>query len=460
MASIYLAALFIGLAMGALFTGVLLGRLAAGRTELERRLRDLSVLHEASSTLSASFDLTEVLDSILDIMRRNFGFQHMGVRLLNERGQLEVRAAIGLDTDYAEATKLVPTRYTMFGRAFLDAKPVVVRDTTKMPHSPYFEMLSMALPVKAMVHVPMIHEGKPIGVLMFYSTRGPEKFGEQFVSLLQALANQMALSVVNARLYSQVHNASVVMEERVRQRTAELEAANKRLLELDRVKSEFLSNVSHELRTPLTSIKSFSEIFLRYDVDDRDKRRKFAEIIHDEADRLTRMINDLLDYSKIEAGKLDVELVPVPLEEVVEKATQATRALFDKNSVKLVVNVERSLPPALADFDRLMQVMTNLLGNASKFSPFGSKVLIRARRRGGFAVISVTDEGPGIDQSKLREIFDRFKQLRDPQKHQSLGTGLGLSICRDIVERLGGYIWVESPPGKGATFTFTVPLAG
>ncbi|TLN12203.1 GAF domain-containing protein, partial [bacterium] len=440
MTTLYIIALLIGLGMGALAAAILMARLAAGRAELERRLRDLSVLHEASSILAASLDLDKLLESNLNLIKREFGFQHLSVRLLNERGQLEIRASIGIDRDYIEATRIIPTRGTMFGRAFLDAKPVVVRNASEAPQSTHFDLLKKYVNATALVHIPMVHEDKPIGVLAAYSTRGPERFTDQFVALLQAIANQLALAVVNANLYNQVKTANIVMEERVRQRTAELLAANERLREIDRLKSEFLSNVSHELRTPLTSIQSFSEIFLRYEIDDPVKRKRFAEVINDEAQRLTRMINDLLDLSKIEAGRLEVSLEPVDLVSLMEKTLVSTEALFKKNKLTVNSSLERNMPPVLADADRLTQVINNLLGNAAKFAPERSEVTVRTRRRGRFAIVSVTDQGPGIDPRKATDIFDRYTQIRDPRKNQSLGTGLGLSIARDLVERLGGYI--------------------
>jgi signal transduction histidine kinase len=171
------------------------------------------------------------------------------------------------------------------------------------------------------------------------------------------------------------------------------------------------------------------------------------------------MINDLLDLSKIEAGKLEVNLQPVDLVKLIEKSLTSTEALFSKSSLSIERQFDRNMPMVFADPDRLMQVINNLLGNAAKFAPDGSTITVRARWRGRFAIVSVTDQGPGIDPRKVKEIFDRYTQLRDPRKHQSLGTGLGLSISRDLVERLGGYIWVESSPGRGATFSFTVPLA-
>jgi signal transduction histidine kinase len=248
------------------------------------------------------------------------------------------------------------------------------------------------------------------------------------------------------------------MEEKVTRRTVELEKANARLLELDRIKSDFLSTVSHELRTPLTSIRSFSEILLRYDVDDAEKRRKFVGIINDEAERLTRMINDLLDLSKIEAGRLELFPEPLELEPVFARSVSTTQPLFAEKGVNVVSRVEALLPPVFADADRLHQVLTNLLANAVKFSPGGGTVRLSGIKREDFALISVTDEGPGIPPDRLEQIFERFHQVRDPQKSHPLGTGLGLTISREIVSKMGGDIWVESELGDGAVFFFTVPL--
>jgi signal transduction histidine kinase len=284
-------------------------------------------------------------------------------------------------------------------------------------------------------------------------------FTDEFVELFAALANQLAMAAVNAQLYAEVQAYSHAMEEKVTRRTAELEKANARLRELDRIKSDFLSTVSHELRTPLTSIRSFSEILLRYDVDDAEKRQKFVSIIHNEAERLTRMINDLLDLSKIEAGRLELHLEPLELEPVFSRALGATHPLFAEKSIKASGEVAAGLPPVYADADWLHQVLANLLSNAVKFSPEGGSIRISGRQNKGFALISVADEGPGIPPDLLEQVFERFQQARDPQKSHPLGTGLGLTISREIVERMGGKIWVESTPDAGAVFSFTVPLS-
>jgi len=433
--------------------------LVESQDALERRLRELVVLHEASRALSRSLDLDTLLQEVLLLIKREFGFEHLGVRLMGEDGVLRIRSHVGLSAAYVSASAMPPSRDTYFGTCFLQAQPVVVGDTREIDKPLLISRLTRELPVSAFIHAPMTYEGRVIGVLTGYATRGPMHFTSEFVELFAALANQLAMAAVNAQLYGEVQAYSHAMEEKVARRTAELEQANARLLELDRLKSDFLSTVSHELRTPLTSIRSFSEILLRYEVDDPEKRKKFVGIISSEAERLSRMINDLLDLSKIEAGRLDLQPAPLELESVFSRALGTSQPLFAERGVQASSEIQTGLPPVHADADRLHQVLTNLLANSVKFSPEGGTIRLSGRQQDGFALISVSDQGPGIPPDRLEQVFERFHQVRDPQKSHPLGSGLGLTISREIVEQMGGKIWVESEVGAGAVFSFTVPLA-
>jgi CheY-like chemotaxis protein/two-component sensor histidine kinase len=231
------------------------------------------------------------------------------------------------------------------------------------------------------------------------------------------------------------------------------------------LKDNFLSTVSHELRTPLTSIKSFSEILLSYD-EDKETQREFLGIINEESDRLTRLINDFLDLSKIEAGRMQWETVELSLPEVIKTAINATQALATQMNLKVDMDLGADLPTVRCDKDRLAQVVTNLLSNSIKFTPEGGMIHVKAQILNGseskedsdMVMVSISDTGIGIAPENHETIFEKFKQVGDTLTGKPKGTGLGLPICKEIVEHYGGRIWVESELGKGSTFFFTLPM--
>ena len=242
--------------------------------------------------------------------------------------------------------------------------------------------------------------------------------------------------------------------------TAELRAANDRLQELDRLKDDFVSTVTHELRTPLTSIRAFSEILHENPELDAVERQKFLNIIIQESERLTRLINQVLDLAKLESGRAEWQVAEIDLKAVVQSSIDATGQLFRGKSVGLDVRLPDEVPMVHADSDRLVQVLINLLSNAVKFvPPDGGRVTIELRRSGDALEVRVTDNGPGVRIEDQRVIFEKFRQAGDTMTEKPQGTGLGLPISRQIIEHLGGRLWVESTPGRGATFAFALPLA-
>jgi len=242
--------------------------------------------------------------------------------------------------------------------------------------------------------------------------------------------------------------------------TRDLREANLRLTELDRLKDDFLSTVSHELRTPLTSIRSFSEILLDNPALDSAQRANFVGIIAREAERLTRLINQLLDLAKLEAGRLEWQMSDFDPGPVVDDAVAAVHGLVVEREIALESDVPVGLPFVRADKDRLTQVVINLLSNAVKFTdPEKGRIWVRARAIGDYLEVSVRDNGPGIPTEWQDRIFERFIQVKNRDDPKPMGTGLGLPICKQIIEFFGGRIWVTSRPGQGATFSFTVPLS-
>jgi len=241
--------------------------------------------------------------------------------------------------------------------------------------------------------------------------------------------------------------------------SAELRAANERLRELDRLKDDFVSTVTHELRTPLTSIRAMAEILQARPHLDVQRRQQFVSVIVKESERLTRLINQVLDLARLESGSGDWHSADVNLRALVEDAAASTAELFRERAVRLELRLPEAVPVVRSDADRLTQVLWNLLSNAAKYSPEGhGEVVLTLQVQGPALQVDVRDNGPGIDAAHHAEIFEKFRQLGDAMTYKPQGSGLGLSISRQIIQHLGGRLWVQSAPGAGATFSFTVPL--
>ncbi len=242
--------------------------------------------------------------------------------------------------------------------------------------------------------------------------------------------------------------------------TASLQGANLRLQELDRLKDDFISTVTHELRTPLTSIRAFSEILHDHADIDPAERQRFLGLIIKESERLTRLINQVLDLAKLESGLADWQSAELDINEIVAEAVGATSQIFKARGVSLDTRPAPWVRSVMADRDRLMQVMLNLLSNAVKFCAEGTgRVEVRIGEVDGMVRVEVLDNGVGIDRAHQALIFEKFRQVGDTLTEKPAGTGLGLAICRRIIDHFGGRLGVESEIGRGAAFTFTLPVA-
>jgi len=244
---------------------------------------------------------------------------------------------------------------------------------------------------------------------------------------------------------------------------AQLQESNRKLLEIDKLKTDFLSVVSHELRTPLTTIKAFSELLIMKPHMGQQRKEKLMSVITVETNRLQRLINDLLDLSRIEAGAMEFRVEPVAIEDIITSSITGMGPLFASKKLRLTTDFAPLRTIISGDRDRLVQVVTNILSNAVKFTPSGGSILVAVRREPApcdEALIEVSDTGVGISAHDLGMIFEKFHRVGDQLTNTIEGTGLGLAIARQIVEHHGGRIWAKSTPGKGSTFSFTLPFAG
>jgi PAS domain S-box-containing protein len=244
------------------------------------------------------------------------------------------------------------------------------------------------------------------------------------------------------------------------QKVAELETVNRRLEESSRLKSRFLTNVSHELRTPLNAIIGFSQMLYREAVGPlQPKQRRYVDNVLSSSRHLLSLINDLLDISKIEAGKMDLKSGSVSLSELLLDAASVIRGMADQKQIRVEVESPEPGSAVWGDAGRLKQVLFNLLSNAIKFTPNGGTVRVGARKRGTTVQLEVTDTGIGVAPGDQERIFGEFQQVDGSETRQFQGTGLGLALTRKLVEMHGGSIQIQSDLGKGSTFTITLPLA-
>ena len=283
--------------------------------------------------------------------------------------------------------------------------------------------------------------------------------------MIASVVKEEALSIEEVREILDEASQVVVYSHRLEQKSRELEAAtaelreaNERLTELDRLKDDFVSTVTHELRTPLTSIRAFTQILLDNPEVELDQRKRFLGIITKETERLTRLINQVLDLSRIESGRAEWHESAVDLREVVADTVAGMSQVFEERNIRVSMSLPERAGTVRADVDRMIQVMLNLLSNAAKFcDPGGGRIDIAVSETAGRMRVDVRDNGPGIDPADQKIIFDKFRQGGEAAAGGTRGSGLGLHISRQIVEHFGGRMWVESVPGRGACFSFTLP---
>jgi signal transduction histidine kinase len=291
----------------------------------------------------------------------------------------------------------------------------------------------------SMMIVPLKVENEVMGVLRLGS-REKSFFDQHHLRLAELIADRAAVIVQNARLYDKVLKA------------------NRELERLNRVKTEFVSMVSHELRTPVTAIKGFVDVVMNEEAGPLNSQQiKFLKIAHNSIDRLTILISDLLDISRIEAGQMKLEMHPISMVKILQDSAETYRATIEGKKIGFHVKIAEKLPEVLADESRIKQVIDNLLSNAMKFTSPDGSIKLLVEDMGDFVLVNVSDTGVGIKKENQEKIFDRFFQVDSSLTRQVGGTGLGLAISKSIIEMHGGRIWVESEEGKGSTFRFLLP---
>ncbi|MCX7991841.1 MAG: ATP-binding protein [Proteobacteria bacterium] len=443
--------------------------LKESRETLAVKVNEIKLLYSSLETLLSSLDKEVVMNNILDIIVKNFNADGCAVILKDKDGILRIKKHIGLKEEDVNKIEFECDSNTYVAKVFESRKIEVIEDVDKLAVPPKIKRLSDDTPIKSLTVAPIVVANVPLGVIVTVH-KDKRFFSETFQNFLQGLANQLGLALKNAELYEELNKLNIDLENKVKERTIELERksklleeANIHLKEVDRLKSQFLATMSHELRTPLNSIIGYTQLILDgVDGSITEEQRQDLERIEKNGKHLLQLINDILDLSKIEAGKMELNIEKVSLRELIDNIIPMVRPLIAEKKISFNIKIEKNVT-VLADRQRLSQVLINLLTNSVKFTQEGfieigctlKKDLINKT----WAEIYVKDTGIGISKENQALIFEAFRQVDDKSAKKPKGTGLGLSITKRLVEMHGGSIWVESELNQGTTMFFTMPVS-
>ena len=419
-----------------------LAREQAARAEAENSQKRAALLAEASRVLSASFDYQTTLAALVNLAVPALG-DYCALDIVEEEDKFERIGEAHVDPAKSQLLREVAT----FPRSALTARHPLVRVMTtgepvlEADVTPAFIRASFAeagqrriveaLEPRSLICVPLVTSGKPLGALTLVTSGSGRRYEPADLSLAADLARRAAVVVEHARLFHEAQQAT-------------------------RARDDVLAVVAHDLRNPLNTVSMAVTLMLESTPPERVQERRQVEIVRRAADRMNRMIQDLLDVKRMESGRLTIDARPEPPSALINDTIDMLRPLAAGSTIRLETSIDERLPPVLADAARVQQVLSNLVGNAVKFTPRNGRITVCAERIDGEVRFGVIDTGPGIPPEQVPHIFGRFWQAKTSDRR---GIGLGLAIAKGIVEAHNGRIWVESHVGLGSTFYFTLPSA-
>lgn len=417
----------------------------------------------------------EVVQKIVDSVLTELGYLNLGYRIIvlilfDQEKQILKRISL---SQTEEAKKLLSTTKIPFPqmdiplsakenlciKAFHDQKPYhtgywpdILSPPFNKDDALYYQDLAE---IKTSMVYPVMVKGKSLGVLIFSLIKPIEHVTEEEKDLIRSFTDVVGLAVQNAKLYTALDEKTNQLKIVIDQ----LNQANVKLQELDKLKDEFVSLASHELRTPMTAIKgSLSTILDGYAGEVSEKSKEFLTAAYNENDRLIRLVNNLLNISRIEAGRMTYTIIKTNLDKLIKEVAGNLQTSAKEKNLYLKYQGNEKIPHVLADEDKVKEILINIIGNAIKFTHTGG-ITVAVSEKDGRLIISVNDTGHGIAKEDQDLLFKKFSQVQGNYAKQAGGTGLGLYICKQMIEGMKGSIWLESVVGQGSTFYFSLPIA-
>ncbi len=431
----------------------------------------LNILYRLSSSINSILEVDELLERVMDLILEVISCDRAFIILCDKDNRLVpkvIRKKAGVKDH-----KGLSVSATIISQVLREGKAIVTRDAQDDERFHGGQSI-VFYSIRAAISMPLKAKDQIVGVVHLDRVTAAQPFKDEDIQLLALICNQAAVNLANAKLFEDVKLANqelkqakeeilrwnMELEAKVDERTHEIAKQNEEILRLNEQKDELMGMVAHDLRTPISSILGFSEVILQHleMSADPEKLREDVRIVGRIAGEMTDLLNDLLDVSKIESGKITIQRERRPIQPLVMESYHTYLFLGEAKKLKIQLDMEEDLFPVLHDPQRIGQVLNNLLHNAMKFSRAEDNVTLGAHRVGDSIELSVADTGQGIAPEDLPRVFGRFEQGSSQATCGEYGSGLGLAIAKKLVELHGGRIWVDSKKGVGTKFTFSLPL--
>jgi len=423
--------------------------------DLDRRLNGLDALQKISRLVTTTLDETEIFRRLDQPLLTELGFEKYLVLIFSQDGQLHPHINFGFSQEEVDGLKTALENYADLTEILKEQGLV---SSHKGPES-LRDVFKINAILKSFVMTPVLAQNDTPGIVIAGNQSEHSMITEGDEELLSILADQIGQAISNARLFEKVYRSSQMLEVKVQDRTKQLSSALDEVNKISKAKSEFISAVSHELRTPLTSIKGYAAILMTGKLGEiPEKVQERLDKINKHSDNLVKLINDLLDISRIESGRIEMKRTEHQIKPMIENVQDLLGPQLKDKEIEFVAEVPDNLRAMVVDVSQIERVFINLVSNAIKFTPAKGTIRIRVEQNPQQLAITVADSGIGIKKEDLSKLFYEFYRVENEINQNVKGTGLGLALTKKIIEAHGGKIWVESTVNKGTTFSFTIPF--